>query len=86
MRPTAGALRRVSLIPLIFFSFSSSSSEPGHQVFIDTMNMFDDTLSYKELIRNVLYVRFIASLTGTQTIVISDMEEYTVTGFCSGPR
>ncbi len=60
-----GALRRVSFIQLVFVSFCSTSSEPGHQAFIDTMNMFDNNLSYKELIQNVLYVRLIVSLTVT---------------------
>jgi hypothetical protein len=43
---------------------SRTSSEP-RQAFIDSMKMFNNTLSYKSLIRNVQYVRPIVLLTGT---------------------
>jgi hypothetical protein len=39
--------------------FSRTSSELCHQAFIDSMMEFNNTLSYKTLIRSVLYVRFI---------------------------
>jgi hypothetical protein len=45
--------------------FSHTSSELCHQAFIDSMMNANDTLSYKALIRSVLYVRFIVLLTGT---------------------
>jgi hypothetical protein len=59
---------------------SHASSELCRQAFIDSMKMFNNTLSHKELIRSVLYVRFIiVLLTGTQTIVISEyMEKYRI--------
>jgi hypothetical protein len=44
--------------------FSRTSSEP-RQAFIDSMKMFNNTLSYKTLIRNIQYARLIALLTGT---------------------
>jgi hypothetical protein len=45
--------------------FSRTSSKLCHQAFIDSMKMFNNTLSYKALIQAVLYVRFIVLLTGT---------------------
>jgi hypothetical protein len=45
--------------------FSRTSSELCHQAFTDSMKEFDNTVSYKELIRSILYVRFIALLAGT---------------------
>ena len=45
--------------------FSRTSSELCHQAFIDSMKMFNNTLSYKALIRSVQYVRFVVLLTGT---------------------
>jgi hypothetical protein len=45
--------------------FYRTSSELCHQAFIDSLMEFNDTLSYKALIRSVLYVRFIVLLTGT---------------------
>ena len=57
--------------------FSHTSSELCHQAFIDTMEMFNNSLSYKELIRSVVYVHFFVLLTETDTIVISGhMENY----------
>ena len=45
--------------------FSRILSELWHQAFIDSMMNFNNTLSYKELVQSVLYVRFIVLLTGT---------------------
>ena len=44
---------------------------PMSQAFIDSMKMYHNTPTYKELIQSVRYVRPIVSLTRTQIIVIS---------------
>ena len=51
---------------------SSRTSSEARQAFIDSMKMFNNTLSYKSLIRNIQYVRPIDLLIGTHSIVISD--------------
>lgn len=47
------------------FSRTSSELPVCHQAFIDSLMESNNTLSYKALIRSVLYVRFIVLLTGT---------------------
>lgn len=57
--------------------FFRTSSELCHQAFIDTMEMSNNNLSYRELTRGVVYVRFFVLLTETDAFVISGhMESY----------